>query len=157
MLLSHLPTSYADDFIQLNQPVPKEVQHYPAKNGALYALSNRANLQAADSNDAFDGSCYATSYQTNGKVHTYQELSETASRRTSILSRASTRMSTVSAISIPPPVLENPHVAQFPYVEIESQPTASLPVAYAQPVGRKASFPYVEPATLVSFSVGFYC
>ena len=149
MLFSHLFISYTDDIIQLHQPLPRDVQHYPAGNGALYALPNRANVQAADSNDTFDGECYATTYHTNGKAHTYQELAESSSRRTSILSRTSTRMSTVSAVSIPPPVLENPHAAQFPYVEIENQPTTSHPVPYAQPVGRKTSFPYVEPATLV--------
>lgn len=140
--------SHTDDITQLQQP--PQVPHCQAINGALYALPSRANRQTASTKDTFDGECYASTYQTKGKIHTYHELSDT-SRRTSLLSRASTQVSTVSLPSLPPSpeLIENPHAAKFPYVEVESQPTTTQPVSYSQPVMHRVStpsFPYVEPA-----------
>ncbi len=36
--------------------------------------------------DMFDGECYASTYQTNGQCHIYQELPELKSRKTSTIS-----------------------------------------------------------------------
>ena len=151
--------SHTDDIIRFQQLPSRQVPHYHARNGELYALPDRANQQTADIEDTFDGECYASTYQTKGKIHTYHELSET-SRRTSLFSRTSTQVSTMSIPSLPPSpeLIENPHAAQFPYVEVESQPIASQPVSYAQPVTRRVSaptFPYVEPVIpRVCFCVG---
>ena len=77
-----------DDFIRIETPPTPanaaflpEVQHYQANNGALYAVpdanhsltNSRTKL---DTSHLFDGECYATTYQTNGQCHVYQELTE---------------------------------------------------------------------------------
>ena len=72
------------------------VLHYHADNGALYALpesntplsNSRTELDPENIFD--DGGCYASTYQTNGQCHVYQELTETRKeKRGSLFSQSS--------------------------------------------------------------------
>lgn len=98
----------ADEFIRVQEQLP-QVPHYTADDGTVYSLPSREALPTAtqlEREEVFDGSCYASTYQTNGHCHTYQEVSGTPTHHTggvgsrdlspTILSRFDSRSSTQS-------------------------------------------------------------
>ena len=90
--LSLPPFPSLDDFVRVDSPptpanaIFEPIQHYHAGNGALYALpeSNTpltSSTTQLDPDNIFDGECYASTYQTNGQCHVYQELAETRNEK----------------------------------------------------------------------------
>lgn len=72
------------DIVSENHQFKETTPHIEAENGAIYAIphvnpSRNQNPPIVDSTqleDLFDGGCYASTYQTNGQCHVYQELPE---------------------------------------------------------------------------------
>ena len=160
------------DEVQINHNHdPTDKLHFESQDGAIYTLTdvgkhelgvrNTTNLE-----ELFDGSCYASTYQTNGQCHIYQELPETAKeiargRSKSIAASHEILKSrptiplriTASSASVPkfPYTMPNtpalsvfdqdtkpPPFEGFPYVE--SRPSTSL----FDPKASVTSFPYIE-------------
>ena len=131
------------------------VQHYPASNGALYALPEMSTpLHAAtsqtrlDPGHIFDGECYASTYQTNGQCHVYQELTEMKpEKRGSLFSQSSLHI-TKQELPDLPVGHRNAHssLRLGPSVPRFSISTGTLPAQfpYTLPNTPAPSHPYLE-------------
>lgn len=135
------------------------VQHYDAGNGVLYALPDASlplvssTTKLAPHEQLFDGECYATTYQTNGQCHVYQELEMNPSRQGSRISQSSLHITkqelpdlpTVHRISHSSLRITNP-IPRF------SISTSTLPAQfpYTLPNTPAPSYPYLEAVDMRS-------
>ena len=152
----------ADHFIRVETPPTpanamfNPVQHYPASNGALYAVPESSTpLHAAtsktqlDPQNIFDGECYATTYQTNGQCHVYQELTEMQpEKRGSLFSQSSLHITKQELPDLPVSHKSNMQssLRLGPSIPRFSISTSTLPAhfPYTLPNTPAPSHPYLE-------------
>lgn len=130
--------------------------HFQSEDGDLYAVPSNVQHQGTESRkttnleELFDGECYASTYQTNGQCHIYQELPETNQRTRSmsvtvshdVLNRPRpTRALSISACSA--------STSRFPYT-MPNTPALSVFDLEAKPSFQ--GFPYTESTPSVSYS-----
>ena len=131
------------------------VQHYPAGDGALYAVPDTGSSSLANSRTQldpkhlFDGECYATTYQTNGQCHVYQELTETKrpEKRGSLFSQSSLHITKQELPELPSPHKHTRSSLRFNNsVPRFSISTGTLPAhfPYTLPNTPAPSHPYLE-------------
>ena len=140
---SVLQISFIDDFIRLNQPPSKGEQDL-ARNGTFFRnaspennlVMSFSNVEVGNDEDMFDGQNYATTYQTNGECHVYQELCKQPDadvppplpHRLSTISQGSLRAKKNSA-----PRFSIHSINQFPYT-LPNTPAPSFPYLEAVPI-----------------------
>lgn len=100
--------------------------------------------------DIFDGDCYASTYQSNGQCHIYQELPETNQRM-----RSKSMAASHDALNRPKPALalritaSSASISRFPYT-MPNTPALSVFDLEAKPSFQ--GFPYTESTPSVSYS-----
>lgn len=124
---------------------------------AVYAIPSSVypNPERATTNldELFDGECYASTYQTNGQCHIYQELPEAAASTSTSMMTAASRMRSASMV-VSREMLNGskPHlplritasstsVSKFPYAMPN---TPSLSVFDLEAIPSFQGFPYTE-------------
>lgn len=125
-------------------------------DGGLYAIptnvrpNNTEVRRTANLEDIFDGDCYASTYQSNGQCHIYQELPETNHRM-----RSMSMVASHDALNRPRPALalritaSSASVSRFPYT-MPNTPALSVFDLEAKPSFQ--GFPYTESTPSVSYS-----
>ena len=117
--------------------------HFNAEDAtALYAIPSKVypNPEQTTTNldELFDGECYASTYQTNGQCHIYQELPEAASTRT-----PTTMTATVGAASR----MRSTSMVASREILNGSKPHLPLRITASSVSGSISKFPYTMPNT----------
>lgn len=132
-----------------------------AEDKDLYAIpsnvrkgSNAAETKnAANLKELFDGECYASTYQTNGQCHVYQELSETGQQQPRTRSMSVATSHDVLNRTRPPLALRmtasSASTSRFPYTMPN---TPALSVFDLETKPNFQVFPYTESTPSVSYS-----
>lgn len=130
--------------------------HFECEDGDLYAIPNNIQHESAGARNTthleelFDGQCYATTYQSNGQCHIYQELPETNQR-----ARSKSMAASHDVLNRPRPALglritaSSASVSRFPYT-MPNTPALSVFDLEGQPGFQ--GFPYTESTPSVAYS-----